>query len=867
MSINYFNLANKLKKENKWQEALEYYKKATEQNPHFYFYFHNMGEVLTQLGCLNEAVAAYNRAIEINPNYAWSHHNLGRIFVTLGDLSSAILEYRIATEISPKFYFFYYSLGEALYQLSLQINTTPIKDYSHLNDLLLSLSGGTVEENEGNLQKSWPPINDDELDFLENMAQMDDVYFIENVYERYLNRTPDVQGKYIYIENLRNGMSRQEILNIFRDSHEYNNLKAETIILLCLEKSLFTYSRCSELNPQFPKSYEGLIKVLTRQAKFFEDKGELAKAIDSYKQIIFLSGDSEISHYNLGISLFKEGRLEEAIISFKKVMEDKELLTKTKFYLGSIYTRQGKLEQAIEKFEEAINLDSMWADAYQKLGDALLMQKQFDRAIEKYKLVLAIEPNWAGTHVCLGNVFLAQGKIEAAISEYREAIAILPSWNHPRMMLGYTLEQQNKLKEALESYEEAILNDPNNITLYNQIGSQLYVNSGDLHKATDYWKRGLILQQKLAEQYHLDSKQIRYLNEIWVCRIGHIALLSYYAKMAMLGWLSQKITVLFAPSDTVANSHYLKYLSPYFQIITEPVEIQKVSSESIYLQDFLHLIRIQNKEPKLWWEAAAQIQQQWEDQGRSPILNLSDQDREKGWCALQKMGVSRDSWFVCLHVREPGFHKEFIDYDIRNASIDVYSSAIDSIIASGGWVIRMGDSGMKEMPPRKQLIDYAHSEVKSDWMDIFLCAECRFFIGTNSGLFLVPASFGVPCVWTNWIPLESLPWESNSIFIPKLFVSNKNNRYMTFAEQMSSPLRTVRSQTKLSNLGINAIDNTPEEIQAVVDEMLDRLDNNMEYTEKDNCLQSRFRKLAKHHEIYGVGRIGRDFLYKYSDLL
>ena len=79
----------------------------------------------------------------------------------------------------------------------------------------------------------------------------------------------------------------------------------------------------------------------------------------------------------------------------------------------------------------------------------------------------------------------------------------------------------------------------------------------------------------------------------------------------------------------------------------------------------------------------------------------------------------------------------------RNADVVTYLPAIREVIARGGYIIRLGDSSMRPLPKEKGIVDYALSNAKSEFMDLFLCSTCKFFIGTNSGLGLVPPIFGV----------------------------------------------------------------------------------------------------------------------------
>jgi putative glycosyltransferase (TIGR04372 family) len=99
-----------------------------------------------------------------------------------------------------------------------------------------------------------------------------------------------------------------------------------------------------------------------------------------------------------------------------------------------------------------------------------------------------------------------------------------------------------------------------------------------------------------------------------------------------------------------------------------------------------------------------------------------------------KIGVPENSWFVCLHVRGSGFRNDKGRRDYRNPSILNYIPAIKKITSRGGWVVRMGDNTMKPLPSMKNVIDYPFTRYKSDFMDLCLIQNCRFFIGGQSGL-------------------------------------------------------------------------------------------------------------------------------------
>ena len=109
------------------------------------------------------------------------------------------------------------------------------------------------------------------------------------------------------------------------------------------------------------------------------------------------------------------------------------------------------------------------------------------------------------------------------------------------------------------------------------------------------------------------------------------------------------------------------------------------------------------------------------------------------------------------------------------------------ITKQGGWVIRVGDKSMSNLPKMKNVIDYANENIKSELMDIFLAAKSKFCVGTDSGYFRIPRFFGVPVLLTNTINhLIYYSLKSKDLYLPKLVKRNSDNYIFKFQEVFST---------------------------------------------------------------------------------
>jgi len=231
-----------------------------------------------------------------------------------------------------------------------------------------------------------------------------------------------------------------------------------------------------------------------------------------------------------------------------------------------------------------------------------------------------------------------------------------------------------------------------------------------------------------------------------------------------------------------------------------------------------------------------------------PHLSFTDEEEEEGRKALLELGVPEGTSFVCFHARDPAYtavtQPEWnrSESTFRNCNVETFLPAAEALAGRGYFALRMGHTVQGPLPATgPRVIDYA-TNGRTDFLDIYLNATCRFFIGSASGLFAVPMSFRRPLVLTNWSVLEAGPpyWGPDILFIPKKSWSHKDGRLLSIREILDSGVGLFYHAQDYDQAGIELVDNTPEEITAVVMEMEERLKGTWQSTEEDEELQQRF---------------------------
>lgn len=263
--------------------------------------------------------------------------------------------------------------------------------------------------------------------------------------------------------------------------------------------------------------------------------------------------------------------------------------------------------------------------------------------------------------------------------------------------------------------------------------------------------------------------------------------------------------------------------------------------------------------------------------GRFPVhISFTEEEEEEGQKALRRMGIPEGAKFVCFHSRDseylsasfPGGAWGYQSY--RDSEIDSFLPAVEELARRGYYAVRIGAVVKKPIKTDNSfIIDYS-TRFRTEFLDIYLGAKCAFYFGDSCGINSIPFIFGRPIISTNFIPLEYIfSWSKQDVSITKKLWLRKEKRFMTFREIMESGARRFVQARQYEEMGVDIIENSPEEIAALAVEADERLRGTHETTEEDKELQKRFWSSFKSNDPNRTFRahIGADFLRKNSFLL
>jgi putative glycosyltransferase (TIGR04372 family) len=328
------------------------------------------------------------------------------------------------------------------------------------------------------------------------------------------------------------------------------------------------------------------------------------------------------------------------------------------------------------------------------------------------------------------------------------------------------------------------------------------------------------------------NKSVNYnINEIFIPTQSVIGALGntyglYYYLINRIHVLKNKFkpTLLIKETEKLTNSELIKYFLPLLNL--------RNNNKEYYNKQYISKI---NKAPI---ELVLQYKNTYYPPGiainfinqfvknkkilEETTFKINSDTKDLCYKKLEKFGLNEKNWFVVLHVRE---NKNDPDI-LRNSDPFTYIDAIKFIISKGGKVVRVGNKRMTKLPPIQGLIDYPFTDLKSEQMDVFLAAECKFCLGTSSGYYSLPTFFGKPVLLVNYLnTLEFFALKEGDLFLPKNLIYKDSNKLVDIKDTFGLEIGNYMTLKAYEKNNILVINNTSSEILESTKEMIDILFN------------------------------------------
>ncbi|MET4419007.1 TIGR04372 family glycosyltransferase [Bradyrhizobium sp. RT3a] len=508
-------------------------------------------------------------------------------------------------------------------------------------------------------------------------------------------------------------------------------------------------------------------------------------------------------------------------------------------YLGTSSTAEHFLKAAASSGD---------ANALRKLGSVYVLMRDYAQAAECFKASVARNPRSVMAHQNYAGRYDPSAYSPSAW-ELQNAGELLIYDN--LVQLGENFYHQGRYQDTFRCYQAAL------------------IHQDELARK---WSIPDALVQRIAAcsnsfKLHLP---VRLLGYEWVALIGHIGFIDCHLRMVELGMLPRANYVLLAPAAKVVNQAFLKLFAPHVTIVEDQALVDDLLPYQRLVGDQFIALRGGGLLAEPWAHAAARAQVAWAEQNRGPLVSIPSELRLQGARKLRDAGVTAD-WFVAIHIREGGFHGDGpgTTRQHRSGNVNDYLEGIAHITSRGGAVVRLGDRSMTPLAPREGVFDYAHSNIKSPEMDLFLCAEARLFVGTTSGLTTAVQALGTPMLLVNCISNDCQFWHDTTEFTVQRVYDRREKRYLSLRETYRQPIQALLIDAGLvARYGLEIQANGPDDIAAAIRYKLDFMDGMLPRLNRCGDLFDRYnRAISENKYNFGAAFPIPTFLERYPALL
>jgi putative glycosyltransferase (TIGR04372 family) len=203
--------------------------------------------------------------------------------------------------------------------------------------------------------------------------------------------------------------------------------------------------------------------------------------------------------------------------------------------------------------------------------------------------------------------------------------------------------------------------------------------------------------------------------------------------------------------------------------------------------------------------------------GTEPNLIFSFDEHEDGRRQMKLMGLDHRRPIVCLIVRDGGHYRSLGDrestgFSFLNFDISNFKETAESLASLGYQVVRMGAGTERPMDlDTSDVFDYAVSEFRNEFMDVYLAGTCSFAISTQTGPDAVCLAFRRPVYYVDVTRFSQFFFGTEIAYWNpvKILVDGKS---LSMKEILNSPIFWLKDPDDFLRYGVEVVQTSPKEL-------------------------------------------------------
>ena len=243
-----------------------------------------------------------------------------------------------------------------------------------------------------------------------------------------------------------------------------------------------------------------------------------------------------------------------------------------------------------------------------------------------------------------------------------------------------------------------------------------------------------------------------------------------------------------------------------------------------------------------------------------PTLFFTEREERIGNDFLKNCGVASPEKLVCLNVRDSAYlsetkalnwnkSRDWSYHNYRNAEIREFRASAETLDHLGYSVFRMGSIVKDPLNlTSSNVIDYATNGMRTDFLDVFLGAKCKFCVSTGSGWDSVPQIFRRPTLYVNFLPYFSQEVLVRDVTVfPKLILDKTSGSLLGLRDLMFRDVLGVYNTHEYHEAGVVIRDLSSEELVEAVTEMAQRVEGTFVETPEQKEMQAKLKRILSTH--------------------